>query len=490
MKEVISHLEPKEVFHYFEILSGIPRGSSHEKKVSDWFVSFAKERGLEVKQDELYNILIKKPGTPGYENAPTVILHGHMDMVCKKEDGIEHDFQKDGLDLRIQGDYIDAVGTTLGADNGIGLSYFLALLDSKDIPHPPLEVAITVMEEMGKVGGNGYNVSWLSGKRMIDLNWHLDDHLLAGCGGDVSVKYSVDLKKEKLEERARLYNLDVYGLIGGHCEFDIVLERANSIKVIARLLNNILHQTSDVRVAEISGGVQNNVIPSEANAVLAIMPEELEKVKTVVAETYAELQDEYSVTDPGVKVELKESESVYEEGFAPEMTEKLVNSILNLVNGVVSMSFKIKGISECSNNIGIMRTEEDAVTIISTITSGVTTRKHEVMKQMFALADLAGEGVKAEQFGCDAPEWIYNPDSHLLAVSKAAYEKVVGEKPFIEVMPASLELGLFQGRIPGLDIISIGTETHGVHSPEEKLGITSVGKVWKIFKEVMKNLQN
>lgn len=220
------------------------------------------------------------------------------------------------------------------------------------------------------------------------------------------------------------------------------------------------------------------------------MPEELEKVKTVVAETYAELQDEYSVTDPGVKVELKESESVYEEGFAPEMTEKLVNSILNLVNGVVSMSFKIKGISECSNNIGIMRTEEDAVTIISTITSGVTTRKHEVMKQMFALADLAGEGVKAEQFGCDAPEWIYNPDSHLLAVSKAAYEKVVGEKPFIEVMPASLELGLFQGRIPGLDIISIGTETHGVHSPEEKLGITSVGKVWKIFKEVMKNLQN
>lgn len=490
MKEVISHLEPKEVFHFFEILSNIPRGSGHEKTVSDWFVSFAQERGLEVKQDELYNILIKKPGTAGYENAPTVILHGHMDMVCKKKDGISHDFLTEGLNLRIQGNYIDADGTTLGADNGIGLSYFLALLDSKDIPHPPLEAAITVMEEMGKVGGNGYNTSWLTGKRMIDLNWHLDDHLLAGCGGDVSVKYSVTLDKEEKEASAKLYDLDVYGLIGGHCEFDIVLERANAIKVIARLLNNILHGARGVRVAVISGGVQNNVIPSEANAVLAVPESEEENVKTIVAETFAELREEYSITDPGIRVELKESAAVYEQVFTPAMTDKLVNSILNLVNGVVSMSFKIKGISECSNNIGIMRTEAEAVTIISTITSGVTTRKHEVMKQMFALADLAGEGVTAEQFGCDAPEWIYNPDSYLLKVSKAAYSKVVGEPPFIEVMPASLELGLFQRRIPGLDIISIGTETHGVHSPEEKLGISSVGKVWKIFKEVMKNLQN
>ena len=278
MKKVISHLEPTEVFQFFEILSSIPRGSSHEQLVSDWFVKFAQERGYEVYQDELYNILIKAPGTPGYENSPAVIFHGHMDMVCKKTADVEHDFLKDGLDLYIEDGYVRARGTTLGADNGIGISYFLALLDSKDIPHPPIEMAITVMEEMGKVGGNGFHTEKLTGKRMLDMNWHMDDHILAGCGGDVSV--------------AKLYNLDIYGLLGGHCEFDIVLERGNSIKLLARVLNNILAATKDVRVTTISGGVQNNVIPSEANAVLAVSDSELEAVKKVVADTFAEVSDE------------------------------------------------------------------------------------------------------------------------------------------------------------------------------------------------------
>ena len=180
-------LVPEEVFRYFEILSDIPRGSGHEEQVSNWFAAFAKERGLEYYQDpEYYNILIKKPGTKGYEDAPPVILHGHMDMVCKKELGVSHDFLNDGLDLKIEDGYIRAEGTTLGADNGIGLAYFLAVLDSHDIPHPPLEVAVTVMEEMGKVGGENYKTHMLTGKRMIDLNWHKDDYILAGCAGEVS----------------------------------------------------------------------------------------------------------------------------------------------------------------------------------------------------------------------------------------------------------------------------------------------------------------
>lgn len=489
MKEVISHLEPKEVFRYFEILSSIPRGSGHEEKVSNWFVNFAKERNLEVYQDKLYNILIKKPGTPGYESSDTVILHGHMDMVCKKEDGVQHDFLTEGLDLKISGDYIEAEGTTLGADNGIGISYFLALLDSDDIPHPPIEMVLTVMEEMGKVGGNGFDTSLLTGKWMIDLNWHLDDHLLAGCGGDVSVKYSVDTDWKEADGSAKVYKLNVSGLIGGHCEFDIVLERANSIKVLGRLLNNMLHASDNVRLAEISGGVQNNVIPSEAEAVLLIPDKETTEMRKVVEDTFSELQSEYSVTDPQIQIDFAEADGQYDKVFSPDSAKKLVYSILNIPNGVISMSFKIKGISECSNNIGIMRTEEDKVTIICTITSGVTTRKHEVMKQIYALADLAGQGVKAEQFGCDAPEWEYNENSHMLTVSKKAYKEVTGEEPYIEVMPASLELGLFQHRIEGLDIISIGTETHGVHSSEEKLGIGSVGKVWKIFKKVLEELK-
>ena len=489
MSAILSQLEPKEVFHFFETLSSIPRGSSHEEKVSNWFVEFANERGYEVFQDELFNILIKAPGTPGYENSPTLIFHGHMDMVCKKTADVEHDFMNVGLELYIEDGFVRAKGTTLGADNGIGISYFLALLDSKDIPHPPIEMAITVMEEMGKVGGAGFHTEKLTGTRMLDMNWHMDDHILAGCGGDVSVKYSVCLDKETLLN-AKFYSLDIYGLLGGHCEFDIVLERGNSIKLIARVLNNILNETKNVRVERISGGVQNNVIPSEANAILAITDSEIDVVKSIVSRTYAEIKEEYSITDPGVKLELTEIEQRDGQVFTASMTEKLVKSIMLLPNGVVSMSFKIKGISECSNNIGIMTTEENAVEIVSTITSIVTTRKHEVVKEMLALADLAGDDVKAEQIGTDAPEWIYNPDSYMLKIAKEAYKTVTNEEAEVYAMPASLELGLFQDRVKGLDIVSVGTVTHGVHTPSEELSIESVGKVWKIFKEMMKNLKD
>jgi dipeptidase D len=488
---VVAELEPKEVFKWFDKLSEIPRGSGQEQRISDWFVRFAEERGYEVKQDELFNIYIKAPGTVGYENSPTIIFHGHMDMVCKKDAGVEHDFLNDGLDLRVDQDgWIRANGTTLGADNGIGLSYFLAVLDNREIPHPPIECAFTVMEEMGKVGGDGFNVNWLTGKRMIDMNWDKDEKLLAGCGGDVSVKFNVKIESEDKKTEARLYDLEISNLIGGHCEFDIVRERGNSIKLLARLLNNIIDGTQSVRVATVSGGVQNNVIPSEASAVLEVLDEELELVTAIINKTTDEIREEYSVTDPEIRIAYTESEKTFEKVFTREMAKKLIKSLLLIPNGVISMSYKVPGISECSNNIGIMRTENDWVTAISTITSLVTTRKHEVVKQIIALAELAGDGVTAEQFGTDAPEWIFNPDSYLLKKAVSAYEKQIGEKPEVYAMPASLELGLFQERIKGLDIIAIGTSTNGVHSPKEELEVKSVGKAWKIFKYLLASLKD
>lgn len=487
MGEVLKNLEPQEVFRFFEVLSDIPRGSSHEEKVSNWFVEFAKERNLEYYQDpEYFNILIKKPGTKGYENAPTVIFHGHMDMVCKKEDGVEHDFLNDGLELYCEDGYIRARGTTLGADNGIGIAYFLAVLDSKDIPHPPIEAAFTIMEEMGKVGGDHYKTEMLTGKRMIDLNWHKDDHILAGCAGDVSAEYTVPILWEDAGDE-KFYKLAVSKLLGGHCEFDIVLERANSIKLAARYLNNILAKT-EVRAASISGGVQNNVIPSEAEVILAVKDENLSAVKEVIEATTAEIKNEFSITDPDILVEFVPDEKKYQKVFAKKTVETLAKSILLIPNGVMSMSFRIKGISECSNNIGLMTTESNEVKIVSTITSGVESRKHEVLKQIIALAELAGSGVKGYQIGTDAPEWDYNPDSYMLKKAAEAYRAATKEEPNIEVMPASLELGLFKSRIEGLDIISIGTETHGVHTPKEELKISSVGKVWEIFKELLKSL--
>lgn len=487
MANVLSNLTPANVFHYFETLSDIPRGSSHEKMVSDWFVNFAKERGLECYQDPTYyNILIKKPGTKGYENAPAVILHGHMDMVCKKELGVEHDFLQEGLKLKIEDGYIRAEGTTLGADNGIGISYFLAVLDSDDIPHPPLEVALTVMEEMGKVGSNNFKTEMLTGKRMIDLNWHKDDFLLAGCAGDVSAEYVVPITWEEAADE-KFYHLAIHDLLGGHCEFDIVLERANSIKLVARYLNNLL-QKMDVKAATISGGVQNNVIPAEADVILAVKPEDAKKLQKIVEETTKEIKAEYALSDPDIVVELLECENTYPSLFSTKTVAVLAKSILLIPNGVISMSLKNKGISESSNNIGLMTTEGDEVKIVSTITSEVTSRKHEILKQIIALAELAGDGVKGYQIGTDAPEWDYNADSMMLQKAVEAYRTCTKEEPGIEVMPASLELGLFRSRIEGLDIISIGTETHGVHTPKEELRVESVGKVWEIFKELLKNL--
>ena len=486
MSGVLTNLQPQEVFKFFEILSDIPRGSTHEKQVSDWFVQFAKERGLEYYQDPVYNnILIRKPGTPGYENAPTVIFHGHMDMVCKAEVGIKHDFLTEGLDLRIEDGYIRAHGTTLGADNGIGIAYFLALLDSKDIPHPPVEAAFTIMEEMGKVGGDNYKTEMLTGKRMVDLNWHKDDYILAGCAGDVSAQYDVPIEWEEAGDDV-FYNLNIYNLLGGHCEFDIVLERANSIKLVARYLNNLVNEL-DIRITTIKGGVQNNVIPAEAETVIAVKPADVEKMKSIIDRTTKEIKEEYELSDPDIIVELH-PEVGAAKVFSTNTVKTLAKSILLIPNGVISMSWKTPGISGTSNNIGLMTTKEDKVEIVSTITSELTSRKHEVLKQIIALAELAGNGVKGYRIGTDAPEWDHNPDSFMLKKAIEAYKTATGEDPNIEIMPASLELGLFKSRIEGLDIISIGTETHGVHTPKEELRVESVGKVWEIFKALMKSL--
>lgn len=484
----ISMLNPREVYKYFDILCSIPRGSSHEKKISNWFVKFAEERGLFCRQDKNYNVLIKKPGTKGYENSSTVILHGHMDMVCKKEVGVQHDFINDGLDVYIEDGYIRARGTTLGADNGIGIAYFLALLDSDDIPHPPLEVALTVMEEMGKVGGNAFDASLLSGKRMIDLNWHKDDHILAGCGGDVSVKYEIPYEKVNLTKDVKAFELSIFGLLGGHCEFDIVLERANSIQLLARYMRNI-ENAIDARFSNISGGVQNNVIPAESKVTVLVKPDNEEMLRSIIQLTTNEIKNEYACSDAGIKVLLTETD-LPKYVFDKDSSLRMTKLILLIPNGVISMSMKIPGISECSSNMGLMETKEDRVEIVCTITSGVTSKKHEVMRNMQALAELAGNGIIAEQFGTDAPEWEYNPDSFLLKAAREAYLKVVGEPSKIEVMPASLELGLFRGKVGGiLDIVSIGTETHGVHTPSEELKVESVGKVWEIFKEVLCRLK-
>ena len=264
---LLENIEPKKVMYFFEELSARHRCSQHEKQATDWVAEFAEARRLTFHRDELQNIIVTKPGTPGYENAPTVILHGHLDMVCKLADGVTHDFATQGVKLKLDGNFIRAEGTTLGADNGLGISYMLTLLDSDDIPHPPLECVMTAMEEMGKVGGDGVDVSLLTGKRMIDFNWIEEKQLLAGCSGDVSCRIDIAAEWQPAASNRVGLLMELHGLRGGHCEFDIDFGRGNAIVLVGRLLRRAM-QNGDVQVASISGGVQNNVIPADGSTVI------------------------------------------------------------------------------------------------------------------------------------------------------------------------------------------------------------------------------
>jgi dipeptidase D len=483
---VLDSLQPREVLSFFETLASIPRGSGNEKQVADWVVNFARERGLEATQDELHCVLVKKPGQAGLEDAPPVILHGHLDMVCEKEEGVNIDFEKEPIRLVVDGDFITADGTSLGADNGIGVSYILALLDSKDIPHPPIEAVLTAMEEKGKVGAGQFDASQLSGKRMIDFNWITDKEILAGCSGDVT--FTVDIPAEwqpapDSHSESRL--LKVRGLTGGHCEFDIHLERANAILVLARALNQILSRY-DVRIAEPFGGAQNNAIPADAQVVLVARPEDVDGIGQVVTDLDQMLRREYDVADPGLRLELEATDAP-ERVFTADATGRFARLTSLIPNGVLSWNLKVPGRVESSNNLGTVRTTDDGARLMSTITAAVTSRKHEVLDRVRSLAALAGGGVKVEQFGLDAPEFPYHPDSELLRVASETYRKVIGEEPQVEVSQCSLELGIFSNRA-GLDTISIGTELHDLHNPKETVNHRSVAKVWPLVREVMGKL--
>ena len=483
---VLENIEPKEVMTFFEDLSSRHRCSQQEKDATDYIAAFAEARGLIYHRDALDNIIVKKPGTPGYEAAPVVILHGHIDMVCKLDEGVVHDFAKDGVKLRVDGDRIRAAGTTLGADNGLGISYMLALLDSTDIPHPPLECVMTVMEEMGKVGGDNVDLTKLTGKRMIDFNWIEEKQLLAGCSGDVSCRIDVDADWQAAPVGVALV-IDIRGLLGGHCEFDIHFERGNAIALLARLLRAAM-KAGAVHIATVSGGVQNNVIPAEAQATLVVSATEVDAVMRAVVALAGDIRSEFRNADPDMRIEVARSDDHPARVFSDAAARRLVQVIALLPNGITNQNLEVAGNWETSNNIGLLQTLGDHVEITSTITSAVTSRKHLLLDQMFQIADLAGDGVRAKQIGLDAPEFPWNPKSQMLEIAKASYERVMGHKPDVLVSVCSLELGMFTQRIDGLDTIGIGTNLYDLHSPKESMDHTSVARVWPLIKDVMRSL--
>lgn len=482
---ILSGISPYSVFYFFEEISNIPRGSGNEKAVSDYILSFAKSKGLECVQDEANNILIKKDGTKGYEGSKTLIIQGHMDMVCEKNNGVNHDFLMEGLKLKVTDDFIFADGTTLGADNGIAVAYALAVLSSDEIEHPPLEILLTTDEEVGMNGAASFDASILKGKMLLNMDTEEEGKLLVSSCGGMKVTISLKALRIEAENDRESFLLKISGLKGGHSGADIHLQRANANKLLGRILF-ALNEVYDIDIASLNGGNMDNAITRESEAAVLVKKCDVDKVNKLVKDYEEIFKHEYISCDENISVNFMKLNEKVHKVFTKDVSNKAV-SILNLIpNGVLSKSLTIDNLVETSNNIGVLKTDGDLIKFTSAVRSSVKSKKYDVYNQLKIIAAITGSEIS---FRGDYPSWEYNPDSYLLKVFKKTYEDMYEREPEIEAIHAGLECGLFAEKVEGLDMISIGPNMYDVHTPNERLSISSTQRVWEYLIEILKKLK-
>lgn len=482
MKNVLAGLQPQLVFKYFEEISQIPRGSGNEKEISDYLRKFGEDLGLETIQDEALNIIIRKPATKGYENAPGVVLQGHMDMVCEKNKGTNHDFTKDPLQLRIDGDYIYATDTTLGADNGIAVAMGLAVLASNDIEHPALEVLVTVDEEAGMSGAMALDGNLVKGKYILNLDSEEEGHLLVSCAGGVTALSTIPVEFTDADSSKVSYSLEIKGLLGGHSGMDIIKQRANSNKLLGRLLNLI---SIDFDLAKVEGGSKNNAIPRESDCVLMINPSDKETFISDVERITATFKHEFSTSDPGLEVICNETTSPSKVLNCDSKSR--VISMLNIIpNGIQTMSMDIENLVESSTNIGVLRTTDSAVTFECAVRSSVGSLKTDITNRMELLTKQLNGTL---QLISDYPAWEYAKNSQLEKMCIDAYKNLTGNEPIIMALHAGLECGLLLEKMPHAEAISFGPNMYDVHTPNEHLSISSTENTWKFLLAVLKSMK-
>lgn len=481
---VLSNLEPQKVFHFFEEISTIPRGSGNEAEIAAYMVKFAQERGLYSLKDELNNVLIKKPGSAGKENAPTVILQGHLDMVCEKNAGVKHDFTKEPLKLAIDGDDIYAVGTTLGADNGIAAAMIMAVLDDKNAIHPPLECLLTSLEEVGLEGAAGFDYSNISGKYLINLDAENFGTAIVSCAGGLKTEteLSIDWTDTSLAD-SETYAIRVRGLTGGHSGQDINRERANSNKLLGRVLDH-LYGKLDFELCSISGGMKDNAIPREAQAYINICAGDVPKLESLLEGIEGTVTDEYRFTEKNITIKSSKEEQI-SRVFSRENTQKAIASIMTIPNGVIAYSREIEGLVETSNNLGVITMEENSVVLSCAIRSSVESRKEYVEAAVRNAALLAGAKFTAKS---RYPGWRYDSESKLRKTAGNAFKSLTGNELKFEAIHAGLECGIIKEKLPEADLIAFGPNMSGVHTPEERLSISSTGETYKFLTKLLEEI--
>ena len=481
---VLENCEPKRVFHYFEEICKIPHGSGNTRQISDYLVQFAKNHDLKYIQDEMNNVVIYKPGTAGYENAPTVIVQGHMDMVCEKRPDVDHDFTKDGLNLSVEGDYVSANGTTLGGDDGIAEAYGLALLESDTIAHPPLEVFITVDEEIGLLGAVGFDCSVLKGRRFINLDSEAEGSLWISCAGGLSGISHIPVTR--LEAKGEKLTVKISGLMGGHSGAEIDKNRANANSLLGKFLHG-LDAKAGYELISVQGGQKDNAITRESIAELLTVKENVEAVKEYAASMQTAWREEYTGTDEGITVTVTEEGEQDAKVLHPTSKEKVVFFLVNVPYGVQKMSGTIKGLVETSTNIGILKTSENEVLGSSSIRSSVETARDALSDKIEYLTEfLGGEYERQGVY----PAWEYRKDSPLRDKMVEVYEEMYGQKPNVVAIHAGLECGLFYKKMEGLDCVSLGPDMKDIHTSEEVLSISSTERVWKYLVKVLGALKD
>ena len=476
----LTGLEPASVFHYFEEICGIPHTSHHEKALSDYCVQFAKAHGLACRQDEMGNLLIKAPATPGYEKEPGLILQGHLDMVGDKTADCPLDLEKDAIHPVVDGGYVCAEGTTLGGDDGIAVAYALAVLDAKDIPHPALEVVLTVCEEVGLLGASAMDFSDLEGRMLVNIDSEEEGMLTAGCAGGRRVECHLPIARVPVTGTA--VKADVIGLVGGHSGTEIHKGRANAIALLGRWLTLLTENGVDYAALTLSGGAKENVIPKESSITLVLPAGITEGVHTAAAQFAAQVQAEYGMADPAIRLQLTEQGCGAFSALDADSTQRLRKALLLMPWGVQAMSMDVPGLVETSLNLGVAEMDEQEAILRFSIRSSVPSAKELLCCKVQTLTELLGGGVR---FHGDYPAWTYARESALRDRCVAVYEAQYGEKPQIAAMHAGLECGILSGKIEGLDCISFGPNLLHVHTPNERADIASVARVWEYLKAIL-----
>lgn len=479
----ISGYQPEKLFHFFEDIAAIPRGSGNEQGISDFLVAFARERGLDVYQDAVYNVIIRKPASKGAEAAPAVMLQGHMDMVCDKLAGVEHDFERDGIELIVEDGVLTANGTTLGADNGVAVALMLTVLDDDALVHPALECVFTADEETGLVGAETLDKSQIHARTMINLDSEEEGMVTVSCAGGVVATCTRAVERES--KKGSLLTLEISGLLGGHSGMDIGLERGNASLLMARIVER-LFAAGDPALVDFNGGTKDNAITRECvSKLLYASPEEAKAAADLAKQVVSTITDELEVFDPDFTcgIAVTDDEEV---ACMPRADALALLRALRLApNGVLRRNVTADNFVEVSSNIGIVATTPDQIKIVISPRSSIASLQEDVKDRIQTLADALGFNVV---FEFEYPGWSYAEHSPVREVFKESYRALFGTELKVEALHAGLECGLFAEALEGLDAIAVGPQLYDVHTPDEHMELASFERFYTLLVDVLKRL--